>query len=145
MMCQYIRKAFSLYYARLILKGAIQTNQNIFSKNRVSLKSVADTETASENHGAEGAFYYAIDGFVGDLIAKRKYLVGWKQFWHAVALIIAMSVGGSGRYTSIDTERGLFVKGESDLTRKRKVGKLFFSDRSMSFRVDQVSPQGVVS
>ena len=77
---QYIRKAFSLYYARLILKGAIQTNQNIFSKNRVSLKSVADTETSSENHGAEGAFYYAIDGFVGDLIAKRKYLVGWKQF-----------------------------------------------------------------
>lgn len=77
---QYIRKAFSLYYARLILKGAIQTNQNIFSKNRVSLKSVADTEAACENHGAEGAFYYAIDGFVGDLIAKRKYLVGWKQF-----------------------------------------------------------------
>ena len=81
MMCHNIlEKHSALYYARLILKGAIHTNQNIFSKNRVSLKSVADTETAYENHGAEGAFYYAIDGFVGDLIAKRKYLVGWKQF-----------------------------------------------------------------
>lgn len=73
---QYIRKAFSLYYAILILKGAIQTNQNIFPKNRVSLKSVADTETASENHGAEGAFYYAIDGFVGDLIADGNHFIG---------------------------------------------------------------------
>ena len=73
---QYIRKAFSLYYARLILKGAIQTNQNIFPKNRVSLKSVADTETASENHGAEGAFYYGVGGSVGDLIADGNHFIG---------------------------------------------------------------------
>ena len=44
--------------------------------NRVSLKSVADTETASENHGAEGAFYYGVGGSVGDLIADGNHFIG---------------------------------------------------------------------